>query len=54
MPQQDYEDFILKTKSALLDYLNGNEIISANERYFIEKYVKQSVLDIGCGFGTLF
>lgn len=51
MEQKQYNDWVLTTNSFQQDYLCGGNHVSINELYFINKYAKENILDIGCGTG---
>lgn len=51
MGQKEYNNWIEKTDTKVQDHLCGGNHFSANERYFIDKYAKETILDIGCGTG---
>lgn len=47
--QKQYNEFVETTSPGRQDIYNGGPGLSSSEEYFIKKYAKTSVLDIGCG-----
>lgn len=51
MGQEKYNQWVRITSAKKQDSLCGGSQISVNEKYFIDKYAKDYILDIGCGTG---
>lgn len=47
--QKQYNEFVETTSAKEQNKYNGGPGLSSSEEYFIKKYAKTSVLDIGCG-----
>ena len=51
MEQENYDRWVQDTDPNKQDQICGGQTVSPNEMYFIEKYAKINILDIGCGTG---
>lgn len=51
MGQEQYNEWVQRTNIREQDMLCGGNRISINEKYFIDKYAKENILDVGCGTG---
>ncbi len=51
MRQREYDQWVCTTNVTQQEQLCGGSKISNNERYFIDRYAKKNILDIGCGTG---
>ena len=52
MSQENYDDWVMTTSAYQQDILCGGNQISINEKYFIDNYAKNNIIDIGCGTGN--
>ncbi len=52
MGQEQYNQWVQGTATDQQNNLCGGLLVSTNEMYFIEKYAKTNIIDIGCGTGN--